>query len=154
MNHDFVLSFSSGSWQYQSGCMGLFFPQLSAKVRERGEELNLKKREEQKSNFVLIPLLYFSLLSFLIPPLSLPPLPSPPLPSPPPLFLLPPPLSSSSLLPYPASYHSSLFATCSPMVEGEGVEGYRVSQVVTILQNLSFEENSQQFLAQHTGVRR
>ena len=38
--------------------------------------------------------------------------------------------------------------------EGEGVEGYRVSQVLTILQNLSFEESSQQFLVQHTGVRR
>ena len=66
---------------------------------------------------------------------------------------LPPP---PSLLPYPASYHKSLFATRSPMVEGvgEGVEGYRVSQVLTILQNLSFEENTQQFLVQHTGVRR
>ena len=77
--------------------MGLFFPQPSAKVRERGEELNLKKREEQKSNFVLIPLLYFSLLSFLIPP-SLPS--SSPLSSSSSL-LLPPPPPSSPLLPSP-----------------------------------------------------
>ena len=94
---------------------------------------------------------YFSSFSFF--PLLLPSSPSL---SSSPLFLLSSSSSSSSplLLPPPASYHSSLFASRSPLVEGEGVEGYRVSQVLTILQNLSFEEDSQQFLAQHTGVRR
>jgi len=39
-------------------------------------------------------------------------------------------------------------------VEGEEVESYRVAQVLTILQNLSFEESSCEYLAGHEGVRK
>ena len=80
-----------------------------------------------------------------------------------PSFPLLPPPSSASLLPllslllspsYPAAYHSSLFASRSHLVEGEEVESYRVAQVLTILQNLSFEESSCEYLAGHEGVRK
>lgn len=77
-----------------------------------------------------------------------------------PSFPLLPPPSSTSLLPlvsspsYPAAYHSSLFASRSHLLEGEEVESYRVAQVLTILQNLSFEESSCEYLAGHEGVRK
>ena len=111
--------FSSGSWQYQSGCMRLFFHQPSAKVRERERELRrgncfmeFEEEGETEETVLYYPLLLLSLLL----PLS-PLFPSPPFPSP--FSLSPPP----SLLPYPASYHKSLFATRSPMVEGVGEGG-------------------------------
>lgn len=70
-----------------------------------------------------------------------------------PLRLLLSCLSSSSPS-YPAAYHSSLFASRSHLVDGEEVESYRVAQVLTILQNLSFEESSCEYLAGHEGVRK